>query len=220
MIDFTKPLLADEIPEPPIVEQKMKEDAQQKARLSIAGIQGAAKAAEEAGLLQKPAPPVRQLQDIKTQGAKAAPVKKPDIARAKEKAVAARKKNPAKTPPKPAKRDDSAAPAPDSDRQLRQSALQSVLADMSECPDAEAISSLFSLFVKAPDKEASAAALVLSMTFLRSPAMARGPLMKALVPALSKYRGSKLAMLLAQRLGPVVAAKSPPPPPSPPPPVG
>ena len=215
MIDFTKPLLADEVPEPPIIEQKMKEDAQQRARLSIAGVQGAAKAAEEAGLLKKPAPPVRQLQDIKAHGAKAAPSKKPEVAPAKAKAAVARKKNPAKTPPKPARPEDSAAPAPDRDRQLRQSALQTVLAGMPAHPDVEAFSSLFSLYAKAPDKEASAAALVLSMTFLRSPAKARAPLQKALAPALRAYRASTLAALLAERLGHVVAVK--PPPPAPPP---
>lgn len=211
MIDFTKPLLADEVPEPPILEQKMKEDAQQRARLSLAGIQGAAKAAEEAGLLKKPAPPVRQLQDIKTQGAKAAPPKKPAVPPAQAEAVVAKRKNPAKKLPKPAKPEDSAAPAPDLDRQLRQSALQSVIAGMSAHPDAAALSSLFSLFVAAPDKEAAAAALVLSMTFLRSPA-------KALAPALHMYRASRLAKLLAGRLGHVVAAK--PAPSAPPPPVG
>ncbi|MDQ0322160.1 hypothetical protein QO002_004366 [Pararhizobium capsulatum DSM 1112] len=211
MIDFTKPLLADEVPEPPIVEQKMKEDAQQRARASLAGIQGAAKAAETAGLIGKPAPPVKQLQKIKVEGPKAvvAVKKKPAPVRAKVEVKEAKKKNPAKKPPKPAKPEASAPPAPDHDWQLRQSALQTVLAGMHAQPDADAISSLFALFVKAPDKEVMAAALVLSMTFLRSPAKARGPLMKSLGPAMQTFRGSKLAVLLAVRLGHVVTPKAP-----------
>jgi len=223
MIDFTKPLLADEVPEPPIVEQKAKEDARQRARASLAGIQGAEKAAETAGLIGKPAPPVRQLQTIEIEGPRpAAAVKmKSAPAPATTEAKEAKRKNPAKKPPKPAKPEASAPPAPDRDVQLRQSALQAVLAGMHSQPDAEAISSLFALFVKATDKEAMAAALVLSMTFLRSPAKARGPLMKALGPAMHKFRGSRLAVLLAERLGCVVAPGAPapvaPPPVAPPP---
>jgi hypothetical protein len=105
---------------------------------------------------------------------------------------------------------------PDRAWQLRQAALQHVLAGMPSRPDAEAITGLFGLFVEAPDKEAAAAALVMAMTFLRSPAKARAPLSKALAPALRKYRGSRLASLLLQRLGHVVATK-PPAPAAPPP---
>ena len=216
MIDFTKPLLTDEVPEPPILEQKQKEEAQQRARQSLAGIPGAARAAKDAGLVEKPAPPVRQLQDIKLHGAKAAAAQKP--ARVPEKAGAKeiKKKNPAKKLPKPVKPEASAPLSTDHDLQLRKSALQTVLASMQSHPDAAAVSSLFALFVAAPDREAAAAALVLSMNFLRSPAKARAPLMKAFAPALRQYRGSKLAVLLADRLGHVVAAK-PPAPVAPPP---
>jgi hypothetical protein len=219
MIDFTKPMLAEEVPEPPVVELKTKEDAQQRARQSLAGIQGAAKAAEEAGLMQKPAPPIKQLQDVKHDGPKSAPDKKPlrPVASTKPGPTEARKKNPARQPPKPPRPDASAALAVDHDRQLRQSALQTVLGGMQAHPDAEAISSLFALYLTAPEKEAASAALVLSMAFLRSPATARGPLLKALAPALQSYRGSRLAILLGARLGHVATARQPPAPVAPPP---
>ncbi len=220
MIDFTKPLLADEVPEPPIIEQTMKEDAQKRARQSLAGIQGAAKAAEEAGLLQKPAPPVKQIQNVKALGPKAAPSKKPVVMPPKTKAETLEKKPKPKRTQEPVKaKPPEAPPAVDHDKELRQSVLQRVLADLPDHPDADAVSGLFDLYTRAPEKEAAGAALVLATSFLRAPAKARGPLMKAFGPAMRKYRGSELAEYLLVRLGKVIAAK-PAAPPAPPPPPG
>ena len=225
MNEFVKPLLPEEVSEPSLLEQERQEEAQRRTRQSLAGMQGAARTAEAAGLMQKPAIPV---------------VKKPEIPKqlhAPAVPKTAAKPNPALTPKpklKPApsiKKKDTAphekqmlemsakaSPPPivDPDRVMRQEALVETIASMQSGPDESVFANVFDLYTKAPDKETEAAATVMTATFLRASAKSRMPLLKALAPAMRTWRGSKLVTLLAAKLGKVVAAK-PPAPPAPPP---
>lgn len=225
MTEFVKPLLAEEAPEPSLLEQERQEEAHQRARQSLAGQQGATRMAEDAGLGQKPAmPAARKPETKKPWHAPPAPkvLAKPkalSTAKPKVKAVPTVKKKDA-APHKKQKLEIPAktAPAPvvDKDRLLRQAALVDAIAAMQSGPDEFVFANVFDLYTKAPDKETAAAATVLTATFLRTSAKSRTPLLKALAPAMRTWRDSKLVILLATKLGKVIAAK-PPAPPAPPP---
>ncbi len=225
MTEFVKPLLAEEAPEPPLLEQEKQEDAHQRARQSLAGMQGATRTAEAAGLVQKPNMPVAKRPETKKQSqAKAAPkvVTKPKAAvGAKPKAKAAPSmKNKGAALQKKHKLEVPAKTVPpaivDQDRLLRQEALVEAIASMQSAPDEGVFANVFDLYSKAPYKETVAAATVLTATFLRTSAKSRAPLLKELAPAMRTWRGSRLVTLLAAKLGKVVTAKQPAPPAPPP----
>lgn len=232
MIEFSKPLLTEDAPEPAILEQKAQEESHQRARQSLAGMQGARRAVEEAGLMPKPpmpakkpdAPTVKTKQKEKaapqtkkaTVAAKAKPKPKARVKQAvKPKRAAGSKKA---SQPEPEKKPEP-APQIDKEKIARQEALSSALEAIHGQPDPEAFAALFEVFASAPAREIAGAATLISVAFLRTAAKRRAPLLKALQPALRDHRATKLAAQLLQKLGTVLVAK-PPAPVAPPPPGG
>ena len=226
MTEFVKPLLTEDAPEPPLLEPQKQEEAHQRARQSLAGQQGATQMAEAAGLTQKPVVPV--VKSPETKKKMQGPAKPKIAAKPKpkskskpkaKKAPTIKKKQAAPHKKAEAKEPATSVPPPvaDLDKSLRQEALIEAIAAMQSGPDEDTFAGLFELYGKAPDKETVAAATVLTATFLRTSAKARGPLLKALTPAMRTWRNAKLVILLAAKLGKVIVAKPPAPPPAPPP---
>lgn len=229
MSEFSKPLLTDEAPEPPLLEPKLKDDVQLRIAQPLAKTQGAQAKLDEAGLAPKKAAPPHVPPGNKA-SLPGKTILKPGIHPAKPDATASspqgldpktgtRKPEPEKhVASDPAKvTEGPAAPDVDKDLRLRQAALTEAVASMQANPDPEIFHHLFKVFEPTPPKEAQAAALLLSITYLRTPASARQPLLKALQPSLKAYRNTKLAAFILVKLGAALVAKPPAPPPSAPP---
>lgn len=228
MSEFSKPLLTDEAPEPPLLEPKLKDDVQLRIAQPLAKTQGAQARLEEAGLAPKPARPVKSKAEksaaatkplIKTDGQSAKPVVPITHPRQAETKVETSTPDPEQKVAAGSDKAPEVHPEPDVDKdlRLRQAALTEVVASMQANPDPEIFHHLFKLFEPAPPKEAQAAALLLSITYLRTPATARQPLLKAMQPSMKAHRNTKLAAFLLVKLGAALVAKPPaPPPPAPP----
>lgn len=224
MSEFSKPLLTEEAPEPPLMEQKPQEHENERLKQTLATMQGATAKIEEAGLAPKPVPvAVKPEPAAKTMTAKVKPLPKPQV-KAKPEIKAEQEPEEPATRKKPGPAKEKAAksieetPAPEPDKELlqRRLAISEAVASMAGNPDPDIFHLLFKLFANAPEKELPAAAMIISTAYLRTPAKKRQPLLKALHPALRTFRATKLAVLISAKLGAVLAAKPPAPPPAPP----
>lgn len=225
MIEFSKPLLTEEAPEPPLVEQKPLEQESERLKQTLATIQGATAKIEEAGLAPKPVhvaakPAPAENSKLVKADAKPSPLLKPKPTSKVEPET----EKPATSKKPDRKKEKTAtpveeAPQPELDRELlrRQSVVAEVVVSMAGNPDPDVFHLLFELFSNAPEKENPAAAMIVTTAFLRTPAKQRQPVLKALQPALKAYRSSRLAVLISSRLGAALVAKPPAPPPAPPP---
>lgn len=224
MSEFSKPLLTEEAPEPPLVEQKPLEHETERLKQTLATVQGASAKIEEAGLAPKPAAAAAKPKPAaKVKTAKVKPIPKPHVMlkgnltiEPVPKKLAARKA-PARAREQ-AEKPKEKAPSPQPDKGLlqRQSVIADAVGSMAGNPDPDVFSLLFKLFTNAPEKEIPAAAMILSTAYLRTPAKKRQPALKALQPALRTFRTTKLAGLISARLGAVLVTKPPAPPPAPP----
>jgi hypothetical protein len=224
VIEFTKPLLTEEAPEPPLVVQRPQVHEYERLKQTFAGMQGVSAKIEEAGLAPKPAAAaVKSEAQDKTKAAKAEPAPKPLLKTNPAIKTASEPEKPAtKKRPEPNKKDAAKpvqeTPQPESGMELlqRQSAIMDAIRSMAGNPDPDVFRLLFSLFAKAPEKEIPAAAMIISTAYLRTPAKMRQPVLKALRPSLQAFRMTKLAILISAKLGAALVAKPPAPAPAPP----
>ena len=224
MSEFSKPLLTEEAPEPPLVEQKPLEHENERLKQMLATIQGASAKIEEAGLAPKPVAVVAKSKPsgvAKT--AKTEPAPKPMLKPKANIKVEPEQEKPAikKTPggaKEKAETPNVEAQPPEPDKELfqRQSAIADAVGSMAGNPDPDVFHLLFKLFSNAPEKEIPAAAMIISTAYLRTPAKQRQPVLKALQPALRAFRTTKLAIFVSARLGAALVARPPAPPPAPP----
>jgi hypothetical protein len=224
MSEFSKPLLTEEAPEPPLVEQKPQEHENERLKQTLAGMQGTTARIEEVGLAPKLVPAaVKPEPAAKTMTGKVKPLPKPQLKlkpenkAEQEQETPATRKKPGTAKERPAKQiEETRAPEPDKELLRRQLAISEAVGSMSGNPDPEVFHLLFKLFANAPEKEIPAAAMIISTAYLRTPAKQRQPVLQALQPALRAYRATKLAALISAKLGAALVAKPPAPPPAPP----
>jgi hypothetical protein len=224
MTEFSKPLLTEEAPEPPLVEQKPLEHENERLKQTLATIQGATAKVEEAGLAPKPVavaakPKAKEKAGVAKGEPRPKPLlkPKPDLKVEPEPEKPATGKIPGAAKEKATKPvDELPQPEPGKDLPWRQSAVSEAVGSMAGNPDPDVFHRLFKLFANAPEKEIPAAAMILSTAYLRTPATKRQPVLKALQPALRAFRSTKLAALISARLGAALVAKPPAPPPAPP----
>ena len=224
MSEFSKPLLSEDAPEPPLMEQKPLEHENERLKQTLATIQGATSKIEEAGLAPKPvATAAKPKPTVKVKTAKVKPLPKPQVKpkanlkiepeprKLAAKKASAREQKKAEKP-----KEDATSPQPDKKLLQRQSVIADALGSMAGNPEPDVFGLLFKLFANAPEKEIPAAAMILSTAYLRTPTKKRQPVLKALQPALRTFRTTRLAVLISAKLGSVLVAKPPAPPPAPP----
>jgi hypothetical protein len=224
MSEFSKPLLTEEAPEPPLVEQKPQEHENERLKQTLATMQGTSARIEEAGLAAKPAAIAAKAKAEVSAGNVNTEIEpkpllkpKPDLKAEPGPEKPATSKIPADAKEKAAKPVEE-VPQPETGKELlqRQSAISAAVGSMAGNPDPDVFHLLLKLFANAPEKEIPAAAMIISTAYLRTPATKRQPVLKALQPALRTFRATKLAGLISAKLSAALIAKPTAPPPTPP----